>query len=193
MSVFNNFIYLLLAMLGLHCFALAFSSCGRVTLHRSAQASHCSGFSCCRVQALGAQASVVGAHRLQSWGSVVAVYGLSCCMSYGNLWNQELHPWPLHWQVDSYSLGKSKKCLNNTVWLTYLLESMIFFFNHILNLHFFKMKHTWTCKQFSSLQKLSFWDSTEDEEKKERKEESMLIKNWFWGEYVSTQESVFWK
>lgn len=153
MSLFNHFIYLLLAMLGLHCFALAFSSCGRVTLRRSAQASHHSGFSCCRVPALGAQASCSWGSQAQSWGLVVVVYGLSCCMPYGNLWNQELHPWPLHWQVDSYSLGKSKKCLNNTVWLIPFPRVNDFLLNHILNLHFFKMKHTWPCKQFSSLQK----------------------------------------
>ena len=78
-------------MLGLHCFALAFSSCGRVTLHCGAQASQCSGFSCCRAQALGAQASVVGAHRLYSWGSVVVVHGLSYSMACRNLWNWGLH------------------------------------------------------------------------------------------------------
>ena len=39
-----------------------YSSCG-------ARASHCSGFSCCRAQALGAWASVVVACRLSSCGS----------------------------------------------------------------------------------------------------------------------------
>ena len=46
------FIYLFLVVFGLHCCARAFSSC-------AAQASHCSGFSCCKARALGAQASVV--------------------------------------------------------------------------------------------------------------------------------------
>ena len=46
------FIYLFLAALGLCCHTWAFSSCG-------ARASHCSGFSSCRAQALGAWASVV--------------------------------------------------------------------------------------------------------------------------------------
>ena len=44
--------FLFLAVLGLRCCARAFSSCGE-------WASHCSGFSCCGAQALGAQASVV--------------------------------------------------------------------------------------------------------------------------------------
>ena len=40
------------AVLGLQCCARAFSSCG-------AWASLCSGFSCCTLQALGVQASVI--------------------------------------------------------------------------------------------------------------------------------------
>ena len=42
-------------MLGLHCCSWAFSSCGEQGLLSSfgARASHCSGFSCCRAQALG--------------------------------------------------------------------------------------------------------------------------------------------
>ena len=39
-------------------------------------ASHCSGFSCCRVQLPGTQASVFAAHRLES-SSVALVNGLS--------------------------------------------------------------------------------------------------------------------
>ena len=39
------------------------------TLHCSAQASHCGGFSCCRARALGVQASVVAARGLSSCGS----------------------------------------------------------------------------------------------------------------------------
>ena len=59
----NKFIYLFsLAALGLCCCVWAFSGCG-------SQASHCGGFSCCRAQALGTQASVVVAHRLSSCGS----------------------------------------------------------------------------------------------------------------------------
>ena len=39
------------------------------TLRCGVWASHCSGFSCCGVQALGGQASVVVAHGLSSCGS----------------------------------------------------------------------------------------------------------------------------
>ena len=51
-----------------------------VTLHFSAGASHCSGFSC-RTQVLGAQASVVAARRLRSCGSWAPEWGvfISCC------------------------------------------------------------------------------------------------------------------
>ena len=39
------------------------------TLCCDVRASHCSGFSCCRAWALGAQASVVEAHGLSSCGA----------------------------------------------------------------------------------------------------------------------------
>ena len=65
---FIYFIYLFLAVLGLHC---------------SPWASHCGGFSCCRAWGLGPRASVVVAHRLQSAGSVVVVHGLSCSWHVG--------------------------------------------------------------------------------------------------------------
>ena len=59
------------------------------TLHCGAQASHCSGFSCCRAQALGARASEVVAHRLR------------CLVAYGIFLDQGLNPCPLHWQAES--------------------------------------------------------------------------------------------
>ena len=62
------FIYLFLAELGL-CFCLqAFSSCGDQGLLSScgAWASHCSGFCCCRAQALGAWVQ-------QQWGTGLVV------------------------------------------------------------------------------------------------------------------------
>ena len=55
----------------------------------SAQASHCGGFSCCRVWALGAWASVVVAHRI------------SCSVACGIFPDQDSNPCPLHWQADS--------------------------------------------------------------------------------------------
>ena len=58
------FIYLFLAVLGLHCCAWAFSSGGKQGLFSSCGvwASHCSSFSCCRVWALGSLGSVAVAH-----------------------------------------------------------------------------------------------------------------------------------
>ena len=43
------------------------------------RASHCSGFSCCGAQALGARASVVVAHVLNSCGTRALEHRLSSC------------------------------------------------------------------------------------------------------------------
>ena len=70
---FILFIYLFLPALSLCCFARAFSSCGggwRLLFIAVLWASHCSGFTCCRAQALGMRASVVVA------------LGLSCPSTY---------------------------------------------------------------------------------------------------------------
>ena len=56
-------IYLFLAELGLRCRVQAFS------LLQRAGATHCAGFSCCGVPALGTQTSVVVARGLSSCGS----------------------------------------------------------------------------------------------------------------------------
>ena len=89
----------------------------------SAQA-YCPAFSCCEAQALGAQASVVAACRVQgTWASVVVAHGLSSCVSWaleqtsivvvpglsgsracGTFPYQGLNPCPLHWQVNSHPL-----------------------------------------------------------------------------------------
>ena len=89
----------------------------------SAQA-YCPAFSCCEAQALGAQASVVAACRLQgTWASVVVAHRLSSCGSWaleqtsivvvpglsgsracGTFPDQGLNPYPLHWQVNSHPL-----------------------------------------------------------------------------------------
>ena len=70
-----------LAALGLCCYARAFSSCGEQgsTLRCGAQASHCSGSSFCRAQALCVQASVVVTHGLSSCGSRALERSLSSC------------------------------------------------------------------------------------------------------------------
>ena len=59
----------------------AFSSCGKwgATLLCNVRASHCGGFSCHRVQALGTQASVVVASGLSSYGSWALELGLRSC------------------------------------------------------------------------------------------------------------------
>ena len=49
------------------------------TLHCSAWASHCRGFSCCGARALGARASVVVARGLSSCGSRALERRLSSC------------------------------------------------------------------------------------------------------------------
>ena len=63
----SQFVYLFLAALGICCCTRTFSSCG-------VQASHCSGFSFCRAQALGA------------WASVAAVHGLVALQDVGSFW-----------------------------------------------------------------------------------------------------------
>ena len=71
-----------------------FSSCSKLELlcSCSAQASHWSGFSCCRAPALE--------HRFSSCGA-----WLSCSEACGILWDRGSNPCPLHWQVDSLALS----------------------------------------------------------------------------------------
>ena len=59
----------------------------RVTLHCSAQAYHCGGFSCCGAGALGAWASVVVARGLSSYGLQSLERRLSSC----DAWTSLLH------------------------------------------------------------------------------------------------------
>ena len=69
-TIFFLFIDLFLAAVGLNCFAQAFSSFSKWGLFcYGAWACLCSGFSCCRAQALGMKASVIAPCRLSSWGS----------------------------------------------------------------------------------------------------------------------------
>ena len=77
------FIYLFMVMLGLHC-SQAFSSCGKWGLLSSYDtgAFHCSGFSCCRAQALGTQA-------LGAQASVVVAHGLSCFEAHCIYWDTD--------------------------------------------------------------------------------------------------------
>ena len=80
-----------LAVPGIHRCTQAFSSCGEWGLLSSwgAQASRCSGFSCCRAQVLGTLASAVVVHEF------------SCPVAHGVFLDQELNQCPLHCKVDS--------------------------------------------------------------------------------------------
>ena len=87
------FIYLFLAVLGLHFCARAFSSCGErgATLHRSARASHCRGLS---LRSTGSRRA----------GSVVVAHRPSCSTACGILPDQGSNLCPLHRQADSQPL-----------------------------------------------------------------------------------------
>ena len=82
-SIHNLLIYLkkiFLAALGLRCCARAFSSCGKWgLLFVAVRGLLIAVASCCGVQALGMQASVVVACRLSSCGSRALEHGLSSC------------------------------------------------------------------------------------------------------------------
>ena len=106
-----------LAILGLPC-----SSCREqgLTLRCRARASHRGGFPCCGAQALGAWASVVGAHRLSSCGFPALEPWLrshgswsSCSAAVRIVLDQGSNLCSLHWQADSYPLlpGKSERGL----------------------------------------------------------------------------------
>ena len=106
---------LFLVVLSLCCYAQAFSSCSKQGLLSScsAQASHCSSFSCCGARALGKRASVIVAHKLGSCssrtleyvvGSVVVEHGFSCTRASGIFPNQGSNLCTLHWQSDSYQI-----------------------------------------------------------------------------------------
>ena len=96
-AVFGNkfclFLYIWLCRVFADVCTLASSSC-------DAQASHRSGFSRCRTQALGH----VG-FSSRNMGSEVVVLGLSCSAACGIFPDQGSNPCPLHWQVDSLPLS----------------------------------------------------------------------------------------
>ena len=109
------FSYLFLAALGLCCCMQALSSCREQELLRdcSAQASLCSGFSCCEARAPGhAQPSVAVAPGLSSrgslapdTGSIVVVHRISCSTASGIFLDQGSNPCLLHRQMDSLPLS----------------------------------------------------------------------------------------
>ena len=102
-SVLLKIILLIFGCACLCCSAWAFSSFGKWELvpscserglpsNCSVWAPHCGGFSCCRVPALGALASLVVAH------------GLKCPVACGIFPDQGSNRCPLHWQADSLPL-----------------------------------------------------------------------------------------
>ena len=72
-------------------------------------ASYCSGFSCCKVGALGCLGLVVTAGRLSSCGT-----RLTCHAAGGIFLDQRPDLCPLHWQVDSQPLDHqgNAKCID---------------------------------------------------------------------------------
>ena len=75
------FIYFIFGCVGssLLCVGFLWLQQAGATLHCSAWASHCSGFSCCGARALGAQASVVVTCGLSSCGTRALERRLSSC------------------------------------------------------------------------------------------------------------------
>ena len=70
-----------MAVVGLCCFVLAFSSYGELgaSLCCGVWASPCRGFSCCGTWALGPQTSAVAAHRLCTCGLQAPEHRLRSC------------------------------------------------------------------------------------------------------------------
>ena len=96
-----NFIHFWLHWVFIAVRRLSLVVVGRGSSCCSVQASHCSGFSCCRAQALGQAGSVAVKHRLQSMNSVVVVYRHNCPAACGIFLYQGSNPCPQHWRVDS--------------------------------------------------------------------------------------------
>ena len=78
--IFSKFLCIYSAVLGLHCCAGAFSSCGEQGLLSSwgAQASPFSGFSCCRAWALGQAGFSSCSSRAQSPVAIWDLSGQTC-------------------------------------------------------------------------------------------------------------------
>ena len=92
--------------------ARAFSSFGKqgLLLLMVHWTSHCSGFSCCRAQAL----------ELAGFSS--CVHQLRCPVTCGILLDHRLNPYPQHWQADPQTLDHQESLLKWPL-LTVLLSS----------------------------------------------------------------------
>ena len=113
------------------------------TLHCSAWASHCSGFSCCGVWALGMWASVVVAHGLSSCGFWALERRLSSCGAQAQLlcsmwdlpgpWLEPVSPALAGRFLTTAPPGKSRR----PGWFVFLLVFLkIYLFMAVLGLHF---------------------------------------------------------
>ena len=86
------FMYLLLVMLDLHCFAsFSLVVASRGYSDCDAQDFHCRGFSRCKAQTL----------ECSGFCTVVAVHGFTCSVACGIFPDQRSNPCLLHWQEDS--------------------------------------------------------------------------------------------
>ena len=96
-------------MLNLHCFWGLLPSC-------AVWVSHCGGFFCCGVRALGPTGFTGCSVWLQSTGSVAVLQGLSCPSASGVFPGQGSNPRLLQWQMDSLPLshqGSPAQSLNH--------------------------------------------------------------------------------
>ena len=84
-----KFIYLFMAVLGLHCCMRAFSSCGEWGY----SSLRCAGFSLRWLLLLRSTGS-------RHAGFSSCARGLSCCAACGIFLDQGSNPSPLHWQAD---------------------------------------------------------------------------------------------
>ena len=99
-SFFENN-YLFSTVLGLCCFAWAFSRCGKQGLLFVAVLGLMLWW-LLLLQSIGSRCM----------GSGVVVHGLSCSPAYEIFLDQGLNPCPLYWQVDSYPLRPQGSPLN---------------------------------------------------------------------------------
>ena len=105
-SCLNLVTYFILAVLGLHCCAQAFSSYGKWDYPLAV----CKGFSSWWLllsQTTGSRCLglMVAVPRLCSTGSIIVARGLCCSTARGIFLDQGSNPRLLHWQVDSLPLA----------------------------------------------------------------------------------------
>ena len=114
----------LLVVLGLHCYARAFSSCSEWgSSSCSVRASYCSGVSCCEARTLGTEPSVVVAWGLRSCGTWAY-----CPMACGIFLDQKLNSCPLHCPADSLPLSCHGSPQNIFFGLSFVMSSFLLSF-----------------------------------------------------------------